>query len=389
MEENKQSNTLKNVLLVFGIIFSIILVPGLILGIPVGGAMVAVSQSVGKDEIVKTVQEAKLSEKAYQLIMDEALAEIGDDDTLRGDFMESLVRDCITVETVDEMVLVFIESIYSGSVSQLEFDDVADGFRKGIDDVVENSFDDFYSACFEGAESKYFSDSFIQSSKAEIEQEILSKYPDFGVNSLEELETAYDAQFGAGAYEKLFNDEITEFERGWNDGMLDGVDGEIDAMEAELEEDITQALSEAVQDPDVRLVFDMLNEVSAKKNAVKTVAYAIVAAAVLLLLVCYWFGTAGFVVPAVALILGGGLCKLLTLSMNILLDLVKEEIMATPEAVEFVDVILDICKGMIAPFFAEMSKFGITMIGIGVILILAAILRGVLKKNASVADEAM
>ena len=94
-------------------------------------------------------------------------------------------------------------------------------------------------------------------------------------------------------------------------------------------------------------------------------------------------------VPAVALILGGGLCKLLTLSMNILLDLVKEEIMATPEAVEFVDVILDICKGMIAPFFAEMSKFGITMIGIGVILILAAILRGVLKKNASVADEAV
>ena len=389
MEEKKQSNALKTVLLVFGIIFSVILVPGLILGIPVGGVAVAVSQSVSKDGIVKTVQEAKLSEKAYQLIMDEALAEVGDDDTLKGDYMESLVRNCITVETVDEMVISFVESIYSGNVSRLEFDSVADGFRNGISDITENGFDDFYSACFEGTESKYFSDAFIKSSKDTIEQEILGKYPDYGVSSLEELEKAYDTQFGAGAYEKLFDEEIAEFERGWNDGMLEGFDDEIDSMEAELEDEINQALSEAVQDPDVRMLFDTLNEISVKKDTVKMIAYAIVLAAVLLLLVCYWFGTAGFVVPAVALILGGLLCKLVTLLEGTLLSLVRTEIAAVPEAAEFGDVVLDICRGIIVPFFAEMSKFGITMIGIGVLLVLAAILRGVLKKNASVTGEEM
>ena len=40
MEEKKRSNAFRTVLLVFGIIFSVVLVPGLILGIPVGGAVV-------------------------------------------------------------------------------------------------------------------------------------------------------------------------------------------------------------------------------------------------------------------------------------------------------------------------------------------------------------
>jgi len=389
MDEKKQSNTFKTVLLVFGIIFSIILVPGLILGIPVGGVTVALSQSVSQEEIEKTVKEAKLSEKVYQVAMEEVSMEIRDDDTLKGDFLEEMVRDCLTVKSIDEIVLSFIDCMYNGTEPQLQFDSVIDGLRNGINDIAENGYDDFYSACFDGAESKYFSEAFIQSSKDTIEQEILSKYSEYGVSSLEDLETAYDAQFGAGAYDKLFNEEIAEYERGWSDGMLEGLDDEIDTAKEELEVEINQVLSEAVQDPDVRMLFDTLNEISAKKNAVKAVVYAIVLAAVLLLLVCYWFGTAGFVVPSVALILGGLLCKLLTLAEGVLLSMVKDEIAAEPDAAEFGDVVLDICRGMIAPFFSEMSKFGITMIGIGVLLILLAILRGVLKKNAAAAEEVM
>ncbi|MBQ8315246.1 MAG: hypothetical protein IJX95_05850, partial [Lachnospiraceae bacterium] len=192
-----------------------------------------------------------------------------------------------------------------------------------------------------------------------------------------------------GAYAKLFDEEIDEFERGWTEGMLDGFDDEIDDLAEELEIEVNQALAEAVRDPDVRTMFDTLNEISEKKDTVKIVAYAIVLAAVLLLLVCYWFGTAGFVVPSVALILGGLLCKLVTLLEGPALILVREEIAADPDMAEFGDIVMDICRGILAPFFAEMSKFGVTMIGIGILLILLAILRGVLKKNAAAADEVM
>lgn len=389
MEENKKNNTLKTVLLVFGIIFSVILVPGLILGIPVGGAAVAVSQSVSQKGIERVVREAKLSEKAYELVMDEVLKEAQNDDTLKADFFEGMVRECITVEAVDEIIIAFIDCMYNGTEPQIKFDSMLEGIRSGINDMAENGFEDFYSACFEGAESKYFSDVFIQSSKDTIEQEILSKYSDFGVNSLDELESMYDAQFGAGAYAKLFDEEIAEFKRGWDDGMLDGVDFEIDELAEELEIEVNQALAEAAQDPDVRMVFDTLNEIGAKKDTVKLVAYAIVVVAVLLLLVCYWFGTAGFVVPSVALILGGLLCKLVTLLEGMALSVVRDELAADPDVAEFGDIVMDICRGIISPFFAEMSKFGITMIGIGVLLILLAILRGVLKKNAAVDGEAM
>lgn len=389
MEEKKQSNVVKTVLLIFGIIFSVILVPGLIVGIPVGGAVVAVSQSVSQEGIETMVQEAKLSEKVYQLVMDEVLPEVQNDDTLNADFFEDMVRDCITVEMFDELVVEVIDYMYNGTAPQIQLDTVVEGFRKSMDELYENGYDDFYSACFEGAESKYFSNAFIQSSKDTIEQEILDKYSDFGVNSLDELETAYDAQFGSGAYAKLFDDEVADFENGWNEAIAEGFGIEMDAMAEELETEVNQALLEASQDPDVRMVFDSLNQVSAKKDTVKLLAYAIVLVAVLLLLACYWFGTAGFVVPAVALILGGLLCKAVTLFENTLLSLVKNEIAVNPDVAEFGEIVLDICRGIIAPFFAEMSKFGITMIGIGVLLVLLAILRGVLKKNAAKANEVM
>lgn len=387
MEEKKQNNLFKTVLLIFGIIFSIILVPGLIAGIPVGGAAVALSQSVSQDSIQKTVQESGLSEKAYQTIMDEVLKEVQNSDTLKADFFEDMIRDCITVETVDDIVTELIGCVYSGTEPQIKFDSMLIGFRNGVNEIIENGFGDFYSACFGEAESKYFSEVFIQSSKDTIEQEILGKYPEYGVSSLEELEAVYDAQFGMGAFETLFDEEILEFERGWNDGLLDGFDDEMDALAEEVEAEVNQALSEAVQDEDVRKVFDILNEISEKKDTIKMVAYAIVLAAVLLLLVCYWFGTAGFVVPAVALILGGLLCKLVTLFEGMILAFIREGIASEPDVAEFGDIVSDLCKGVLTPFFAEMSKFGITMIGIGVLLVLLAILRGVLKKNAAAAEK--
>lgn len=389
MEEKKQSNVFKTVLLVFGIIFSIILVPVLIVGIPVEGAAVALSQTVSREGIEKIVDETNLSEKAYQLVMDEITNEVRENDTLNPDFLSGIIKDCFSVEIIDGVITEVIGCVYSGTEPNIDLNSVADSVKKSMEDLATNGFSDFYEACFDGAESRFFTSEFIRSNKSSIEEELLGKYPEFKVGSLEELEREYDAQFGAGEYKKLFDEEIAAFEAEWETDILDGFDEEIGAVVDEAEQEVNRALYDMVQEPDLRTAFDVLNEVSVKKDTIKLLAYVIVLVAVLLLLVCYWFRTAGFVVPAVALILGGLLCKLVTLLENKVLSLIRKEIAAIPEAAEVSEVAMNICKGIIAPFFDEMSKFGITMIGIGVVLVLCAILRNVLKKNATAAEETM
>ena len=380
MENGTKCNALKTVLLIFGIIFSVVLVPGLIVGIPVGGAVTALSQSVSQEGLEAMVKEAKLSENLHTMMMKEMETEAQVDE-LNPKFWNGLLQDCLSVEFIDGLVNELVDCVYNGTEPQMDVSTVTDGLRGGIDEVIECGFDDIYSACFDGAESKYFSEDFVQSMKADIESEVLGKYSEFGVDSLEELEAAYDKQFGAGSFDTLFDEEMAELKKEWNNEFRDEVGGEFDAMTEELEQEINDIISEAVYDPEVREVFDMFKEISAKKDTVKLVAYGIVLAAVLLLLACYWFGTAGFVVPSVALILGGLLCKLVTLLEKPFLNLVKAELATEPGADEFDFVVIDLCKGIITPFFDEMSKFGITMIGIGVLLILLAILKNVLAKN--------
>lgn len=385
----KKDSALRIVLLVFGIIFSVILVPGLIIGIPVGGVMVGLSQSVSQEGIEAMIEEAKLSENVYQLVMDEAKKGLQEQEDLQGAFWGELVEECITLETVDGMITELVDSMYNGTDPQLDLSSVKEGFRTGIAELKENGFDDIYSACFEGTESRYFSAEFVQSVKKEVEDKLLSEYSGFGVTTFEELETAYNAQFGDGAFDKIVDEKMAEFEQSWNDEFINELDGEMDSVMEEVELEVNESLRETVQDPDVRMVFDMLREISTERDKIKAVAYGIVVAAVVLLLVCYWFGTAGFVVPAVALLLGGLLCKLLTLFEAPFISLVKEELAIEPGMEEVADVVLDLCRGIVAPFFAEVSKFGVTMMGIAVLLILAAILRGVVKKNMHISEETM
>lgn len=389
MENGKKSNAFKTVLLVFGIIFSVILVPGLILGIPVGGAVTALSQSVSQEGLETMVKEAKLSENLYTLMMDELEPEMAEVDELNPEFWNGLIKDSVSVDFIDGLITELVDCVYNGTEPQMDVSSVMDGFRGGLQDITENGFDDVYSACFEGTESKYFSTEFILSLKEEVETDLLSKYSDLGVASLDELETAYDAQFGEGAYDILWNEKIGELKKDWETEFLNEVDVEMNGIEDELEQEINEIIAEAVYDEDVRSVFDMFKEISAKKDTVKLVAYGIVLAAVLLLLICYWFGTAGFVVPSVALILGGLLCKLLTLTESQILKFIETDLATEPGAEEFGFVVMDLCKGIMAPFFNEMSKFGLTMIGIGVLLILLAILKHVVAKNMHASEPTM
>lgn len=388
MENEKKASVLQNVLLVFGIIFSIILVPGLIVGIPTGGATIALSQSVSQEGIETMIREAKVSEYVYDLLMDELENEVTVEE-LKPEFWNGLMTDSITLSLIDDIVMEFVDCTYNGTEPQLDVSSVTEGFRKGITDITENGFDDIYAACFEGAESRFFSAELIQSMKDEVETRVLSEFSEYGVTSLEELETMYDVQFGAGSYEKLWNEKIDEVRTEWEDEFLSEMDGVLESSTEELEQELNAAVREVAQDPEIRPTVDMLREISAKKETIKLVVYGIVLASVLLLLVCFWFKTAGFVVPSVALILDGLLCKLITLLEAPVLTIAKDAIVTEPGMEEIGDMVLDIVRGMIAPFFAEMSKFGLTMIGIGVLLVLLAILRGVIVKNMHAAGDTM
>ena len=121
-------------------------------------------------------------------------------------------------------------------------------------------------------------------------------------------------------------------------------------------------------------------------NTIKLFAYGMVLAAVVLLLAMYWFGTVGFVVPAVALLLGGGICKLIAMAKTDVLKYLKAEIAAEPDLAGTEALLGDLLDGVLTPFFAEVSKFGLTNMGIAVLLILLAILRGVIRKNKQVAQ---
>ncbi len=389
MTEKKKDSAFKLVLMIFGIIFSVVLVPGLILGIPVGGAVVALPQAVSQEGIEMMLKEAKLSENLHSLIMTEVDAEVAEVDELNPEFWNGLVRDSISIEFIDEIVTEYVDCLYNGTEPELEVKGVIDGFKSGLGEISDNGFDDIYSACFNGTESKYFSTDFVLSVKEDIENEVLGNHPEFGVSSLDELETLYDAQFGVGAYEKLLKEEVDTFKQNWSEEFLDEVNSELDNLEVEIETEMKEILIEGAQDEDIRAAFDMFKELSANKDKVKLIAYGIVLAAVLLLLVCFWFGTAGFVVPSVALILGGLLCKLVTCIENPLLDMMRAEIATEPGMEEVESVVMDLFRGIFAPFFAEMSKFGYTMMGIGVLLILLAILKHVMKKNMHASEEMM
>lgn len=388
MENEKTTSVLQNVLLVFGIIFSIILVPGLLVGIPTGGITIALSQSVSQEGIETTIRDAKVSETVHDLLMDEVKGEVSVEE-LNPDFWNGLISDCITLPFIDDMVMEFVDCTYNGTEPQLDASSVAEGVRTGLADLTENGFDDIYAACFEGAESKFFSTEMIRSMKEEVETSVLNEYSEYGVTSLEELEKMYDAQFGAGAYEKLWNGKIDEVRTEWEDEFSSEIDSVLESSVEELEQELNAVVREVAQDPEIRPTLDMLRDVSAKKETIKMTVYGIVLASVLLLLVCFWFKTAGFVVPSVALILGGLLCKLVSLLEAPMLKLVKDSLAAEPGTEEIGDMVLDIIRGMVAPFFAELSKFGLTMIGIGVLLVLLAILRGVIVKNMHAAGKAM
>ena len=385
MENNAQRNTLKTVLLVFAILFSIVLVPGLIVGIPAGGVVLSLSEAVSQEGVEEMVKEAKLSETLHEILLDEILQENSVED-LNPEFWTKLIEENITAEVVDGIVGELVDCIYNGSEPELEYDKILGGFRDGLNELMTNGYDDLYAAVSEGTKSKYFSEELVASFKAELESSLDELYSEYGVQTTEELEKVYDTYFGAGAFDAYIEEEQKAVEEEWKSRFDTDVKGEIDSLLEEAERETNEALYEMVRDPEVRSLFDSMKTLSEKSNTIKTIAYGVMIASVLILMICYWFETAGFVVPAIPLIIGGLLCKALLLFKTLFLVYLEELVRADSELAEVGDIMMDVFYGVLTPIFAGASTFGTIAIGIGVLLILLAILRGVIRKNSAVTE---
>lgn len=383
--ENKKSNVAKIIFRVIGILLSIVLIPGLIFFIPAGGVAMGISSSVSQERLEQMVDEMKLSEHVMEFVEKEVENGIKVDE-LNSDYLQNLVLDSITIDWVDDVLKEVLGAVYSGNKPNVSIDAVAKSLSTEFETLTKNGFRDLYSAWVNGTTSQYFSTEFVQSFWENVENEILAEHTEFDVTSLGALEEKYDEYYGAGAFSDLLDEKMESFEDTWEEEFSAEIAEEVDELTAEVEQEINDAIYEAVQDSDVRMVFDSLQEVNEKNNTLRLLVYGVVFVAVLLLVSCFWFGTAGFVVSAIPLILGGILCKFVSGVEKFLLTYVDEILAAEPEIAEFGTVVGDVLRGLLNPIFGAVSMFGTITISFGVLLIGLAILVGVLKKKRTVTE---
>lgn len=383
--ENKKSNVAKIIFRVIGILLSIVLIPGLIFFIPAGGVAMGISSSVSQERLEQMVDEMKLSEHVMEFVEKEVENGIKVDE-LNSDYLQNLVLDSITIDWVDDVLKEVLGAVYSGNKPNVSIDAVAKSLSTEFETLTKNGFRDLYSAWVNGTTSQYFSTEFVQSFWENVENEILAEYTEFDVTSLGALEEKYDEYYGAGAFSDLLDEKMESFEDTWEEEFSAEIAEEVDELTAEVEQEINDAIYEAVQDSDVRMVFDSLQEVNEKNNTLRLLVYGVVFVAVLLLVSCFWFGTAGFVVSAIPLILGGILCKFVSGVEKFLLTSVDEILAAEPEIAEFGTVVGDVLRGLLNPIFGAVSMFGTITISFGVLLIGLAILVGVLKNKRTVTE---
>ena len=111
MSSTNGNSTLKSILQVFAILFSIVLVPALIAIIPAGGAVVTAVDVVSQDNIEAVIEKAEVAGEIYSVAMEEALKETAEWEGIRKDVAEDFLKDTIRVEDVEDMIGAAIDSL--------------------------------------------------------------------------------------------------------------------------------------------------------------------------------------------------------------------------------------------------------------------------------------
>lgn len=380
MENERKCGTAKKVFRIIGIIFSIVLIPALIAGIPAGGAAIGVSSVVSKEAIEKKVEDIGLSDIVLDVLEERVLDGVHVE-ALKDEYLKDVILGSITKEWVDDVIAEVLTAVYDGSKPDIDITPFVKELRRGIGPVAENGFRDLYSAWVNDSKSEYFDTEFIHEFWENIEDDLLEEHGEYNVTSLEGLEEAYDKVHGVGAFSDLLDEKMVTFEDVWNDEFTEKIDGSINNIAEKTEEEINKTLYEVVQDKTVRKVFDFFGEISSKSGLLKIAVYGIVFGAILLLLGCFWFGTAGYVLSAIPLMIGGALCVVAKLLQQLAFDIANDYLGKEDMLTEFGGEISTAVVSVLTPVFNSVLRFGITMIVVAVILIILAVVSKIFRKG--------
>lgn len=391
--EKKKSNVVKIIFRVLGILCSIVLIPALTVWVPAGGAIIGASGTVSRENLKGIVEEARLSEYVMDIVETEVVNEITSDQ-IQAKYLQDAVLESITTEWVDSVILDVFDAAYDGVRPQISVAPVTEKLQQAVDEVGKNGFSDLYSVWKDGAESKYFTESFTSSFFATvdetIESEVLAQYPEYDATSLEELETMYDTYYGAGEFSKLYDElldeKVKDYEAEWDQQFAEEVESGFAEMTAEVEAEVNDAVYEAIQTPELREAIDIIEQVNNGAETLKWIVYGVMFGAILLLVGCFWLDVCGFVVSAIPMFLGGALCKVAVALGGRVYDFLNDFLMSEPEVADFAPVINDAGRKLIDPLFDAISKMGNMALITGVVLVGLAILRGVIKKNKTVEE---
>lgn len=378
--EKKKCNVAKIIFRVLGILFSIVLIPALTVWVPAGGAIIGASNSVSRENLKEIVAEAGLSEYVIDIVENE-IADGITSDQIQAKYLQDAVLGSITTEWVDSVILDVFDAAYDGVRPQITVSPVTKNLQATVDELSENCFEDLYAVWWEGAQSQYFTDEFVDYALKMINEKILEKYPEYNENALKESEERYDALYGEGKFSELLDNSVSSFEGEWSEIFSEEVEKGISDISKEVEEEVNDAVYDAIQTPELRDAVDILQQLENKAKTLKWIVYGAAVGAILLLVSCFWFDVCGFVVSAVPMFLGGVLCKIAVALGSRVYEFLEDMLTGEPALEDFTPVINGMSRKLIDPLFGEISKAGNIALITGVVLVGLAILRGVIKKN--------
>lgn len=380
-------DNLKSVLLLFAVIFSVVFVPVLALLPPVGGAAAAVAEMTAPERLEEIAEESGIAEIVYAAVLEE-MAERVSVTQLKPEVTERIVKDSLQVEDFEQWIKLLLEGVYTGNAVTLDLSEQQERAEKQVEELLRDGFDEVYAVWRDGADTVNFSGEYVEELFTDWENDFLNQYEMYGARDLESLEQVYDETHGEGKFESLREEKINELREEWDGEITENIKILVADRFAEIEAEAEARLQEIVKNSDVRENFDFIQKVGKWSGSAKLAVYGILAVIVLLLLALYRFEIPGFVVTAVPLFAGGGLCKLMASLDGRIAEWIHEAAFAgSGENEKMLSISASLLENVLKRLLDGISAVGTVALIAALALTGGAILRGVLKADERAAKE--
>lgn len=380
-------DNLKSVLLMFAVIFSVVFVPVLVLLPSVGGAAAAVAEMTAPERLEEIAEESGIAEIVYAAVLEE-MAERVSVTQLKPEVTERIVKDSLQIEDFEQWIKLLLEGVYTGNAVTLDLSEQQERAEKQVEELLRDGFDEVYAVWRDGADTVNFSGEYVEELFTDWENDFLNQYEMYGARDLESLEQVYDETHGEGKFESLREQKINELREEWDGEITENIKILVADRFAEIEAEAEARLQELVKNSDVRENFDFIQKVGKWSGSAKLAVYGILAVIVLLLLALYRFEIPGFVVTAVSLLAGGGLCKLMASLDGRIAEWIHEAAFAgLGENEKTLSISASLLENVLKRLLDSISAVGTVSLIAALALTGGAILRGVLKADERAAKE--